>query len=432
MVRPSGPLGVTGPDCSRPGTMAGVSEDVQPAPAPKPDDANRPAVLDLGFARLDVERKWRTGIPEVVYAEGKTPDQIVRCMAGLLDSGQTALATRVNEASAEAIALRWPDAEIDSVARCARVRAEGDGRAGAEGEAPRIGSVAVVSAGTSDASVSAEAAFVARALGATVSRIEDVGVAGLHRLMAVRDQLEAADVVIVVAGMDGALASAVGGLVSTPVVAVPTSVGYGAAFEGLAALLTMLNSCAPGVVVVNIDNGFGAATFAAKVLNQRQDMTTTHDAAFYASLPRKYVGAGVLITDGTGRVLMVQPTYKATWEVPGGVTEPAESAPAAARRECREELGLDIAVGRLLVVEHQTVAGRGDSIMCIYDGGVLSADAVLSLPAAELRSYRFIPPLELDDVTVPRLANRLQVALRARADGHLAELENGSAVPRSG
>ncbi len=238
-------------------------------------DTTGPAVLDLGFARLDVERTKRTGIPEVVYAEGKTPEQVVGCLAGLLDRGQTALATRVDEASVEAIRQRWPDADIDSVARCARVSRVPDGTP--EGGVPApTGSVAVVSAGTSDSSVAAEAAFIAQALGAEVTRIDDVGVAGLHRLLAVGAELEAADIVIVVAGMDGALASAVGGLVSTPVVAVPTSVGYGAAFDGLAALLTMLTSCAPGVVVVNIDNGFGAATFAAKVLGRRQPSPVPH------------------------------------------------------------------------------------------------------------------------------------------------------------
>ncbi len=226
--------------------MAAVTDEVRPAGS----------VLDLGFARLDVDRAERTGIPEVVYAQGKTPEQVVGCLAGLVETGQIALATRVDEQAAAAIQLRWPDADLDPVARCARLSCP----------ASEIGAVVVVSAGTSDAPVAAEAAFVAESLGAAVTRIDDVGVAGLHRLMAVRDVLEAADVVIVVAGMDGALARAVGGLISTPVVAVPTSVGYGAAFDGLAALLTMLNSCAPGVAVVNIDNGFGAAAFAAKVL----------------------------------------------------------------------------------------------------------------------------------------------------------------------
>ena len=244
--------------------MEDVTEDLRPWNGRATgDQARDPAVdpvadtvLDLGFARLDIDRIERTGIPEVVYAEGKTSEQVLGCLVGLLENAPMALATRIDPHTADAIGLRWPQAVVDPVARCALI-----------GTAPvEVGRVAVVSAGTSDASVAAEAAFVARALGAQVTRIEDVGVAGLHRLISVRADLEAADVVIVVAGMDGALASAVGGLVSKPVVAVPTSVGYGAAFEGLAALLTMLNSCAPGVAVVNIDNGFGAAAFAAKVL----------------------------------------------------------------------------------------------------------------------------------------------------------------------
>lgn len=239
--------------------MVVVTEDLSSLDEPGPVRPSPDAVLDLGFARLDVDRTRRTGIPEVVYAEGKTPEQVVVCLAGLLETAQVALATRLFPEADRAIRLRWPDAEIDQIARCALI-----GPAAAE-----IGRVAVVSAGTSDACVAAEAGFIARALGAQVTRIDDIGVAGLHRLMAVRAELEAVDVVIVVAGMDGALASAVGGLVSKPVIAVPTSIGYGAAFEGLAALLTMLNSCAPGIVVVNIDNGFGAAAFAAKVLARR-------------------------------------------------------------------------------------------------------------------------------------------------------------------
>ncbi len=238
--------------------MASVTEDLPSRNAPSPDGPSRDATLDLGFARLDIDRAERTGLPEIVYAEGKTPDQVVDCLAGLVDSGQVALATRVNADVAGRIRLRWPDADIDPLGRCARIGPV----------AAQVGRAVVVSAGTSDAAVAAEAAFVCTALGVAVTRIEDVGVAGLHRLLAVRARLEAADVVIVVAGMDGALASAVGGLISTPVVAVPTSVGYGAAFEGLAALLTMLNSCAPGIVVTNIDNGFGAAAFAVKVLRR--------------------------------------------------------------------------------------------------------------------------------------------------------------------
>ncbi len=395
--------------------MAAVTEHLQAANGPGVGDPPREAVRDVGFARLDVDRAERTGIPEVVYAEGKTPEQVVGCLAGLLEAGPTALATRVDAKTAESIRLRWPDAHLDSLARCARIGCP----------ARQTGNVVVVSAGTSDASVAAEAAFVAEALGAAVTRINDVGVAGLHRLMAVRSELESADVVIVVAGMDGALASAVGGLVSTPVVAVPTSVGYGAAFAGLAALLTMLNSCAPGVAVVNIDNGFGAAAFAAKVLGRQNAAASLHDAAFFASLPRKYIGSGVLITDDAGRVLMVEPTYKSGWEIPGGVTEAAESAPAAARRECQEELGVSIDVGHVLVVEHQTVPGRGDSVMFIYDGGVLPAGMALTLPSAELRSYRFVASSDLETLAVPRLANRLRCALQARSEGTVIELDNG-------
>ena len=154
-------------------------------------------------------------------------------------------------------------------------------------------------------------------------------------------------------------------------------------------------------------------------------MPTVTEADFIASLPRRYVGSGVLITDPLGRVLMVEPTYKPTWEVPGGVTEEAESAPAAARRECVEELGIAVQVGRLLVVEHQTIPGRGDSIMFTYEGGELPAGVSMKLPAAELRSYQFVAAEELDTITVPRLANRLRAALRARATGTVVELVDG-------
>jgi NCAIR mutase (PurE)-related protein len=154
----------------------------------------------------------------------------------------------------------FPDATVDEAARCVAV-----------GPLPEpAGTVCVVSAGTSDGPVAAEAAFVARVFGSSVSRVTDVGVAGIHRLLAAREQLDAADVLIVVAGMEGALPSAVGGLVGTPTIAVPTSVGYGASYGGLAALLAMLNSCAPGVVVCNIDNGFGAGVFAARVARRGQ------------------------------------------------------------------------------------------------------------------------------------------------------------------
>lgn len=212
---------------------------------------------DLGFARVDHHRGLRTGDPEVVYGPGKTPEQAVAIVRALLDAGtdRPALVTRAGPAVVAALTAAFPAAQVDPTAGCVAVGAM---------PAPR-GRVCVVSAGTSDAPVAAEAAFVARVFGSAVTRVADVGVAGIHRLLAARDALDDADVLIVVAGMEGALPSAVGGLVGTPVVAVPTSVGYGASYGGLAALLAMLNSCAPGVVVCNIDNGFGAGVFAARV-----------------------------------------------------------------------------------------------------------------------------------------------------------------------
>ncbi len=212
---------------------------------------------DLGFARLDTHRALRTGDPEVVYAAGKTPDQTVRLLGALREAhpNRPALATRLSEAAAAAVREAFPDAVVDEVAAAAAV-----------GTPPEpAGQVCVITAGTSDAPVAAEAAFVARAFGADVTRVDDVGVAGIHRLLAVKETIDTADCIVVVAGMEGALPSVVGGLTGVPLVAVPTSVGYGASFGGLAALLAMLNSCAPGVMVTNIDNGFGAGVFAARV-----------------------------------------------------------------------------------------------------------------------------------------------------------------------
>ena len=212
---------------------------------------------DLGFARLDSHRALRTGDPEVVYAAGKTADQVVALLTALHEQSATrpALATRIPPQMWPVLQAAFPDATGDEPAGCLAI-----------GDLPTAtGSVAVVSAGTSDAPVAAEAAFVARAFGAGVTEVRDVGVAGIHRLLADAETLDRADCLIVVAGMEGALPSVVGGLVGTPIVAVPTSVGYGASFHGLAALLAMLNSCAPGVTVVNIDNGFGAGVFAARV-----------------------------------------------------------------------------------------------------------------------------------------------------------------------
>lgn len=214
--------------------------------------------LDADGIKLDVARLRRTGMPEVVYGENKDAVRITSALARLRDAGQPALATRVDAAKAAAVQAALPDVVYDA-----------EGRVLVAGVAARrIGRVAVLSAGTSDGPVASEAATICGALGVEVERIDDVGVAGIHRLLRRVDRIRAADVVIVVAGMDGALPSAVAGLVNRPVVAVPTSVGYGASFGGVAALLTMLNSCAPGVVVVNIDNGFGAAVAAFRFLGQ--------------------------------------------------------------------------------------------------------------------------------------------------------------------
>ncbi|HST66338.1 MAG TPA: nickel pincer cofactor biosynthesis protein LarB [Mycobacteriales bacterium] len=217
---------------------------------------------DLGFARVDVERAGRTGDPEVVYGAGKTVEQALAIVATLRAAhpDRPALVTRAAPELVTALRAAYPQAGPDGVT------ADEAGGCVAVGPLPATrGTVCVVAAGTSDGAVAAEAAFTARVSGAAVTRVTDVGVAGIHRLLASRDALDAADCLVVVAGMDGALPSAVGGLTGVPLVAVPTSVGYGASFGGVAALLTMLNSCAPGVVVVNIDNGFGAGLFAARV-----------------------------------------------------------------------------------------------------------------------------------------------------------------------
>ena len=213
--------------------------------------------VDLGYARLDTDRAARTGDPEVVYGAGKSPGQVVEILRTLhaAHPDRAVLATRLSDAALDAVTREISDAVVDEVARAATV-----------GELPTArGTVAVVSAGTSDAPVAAEAALTARVYGAGVRRINDVGVAGLHRILAAREELLTANCLVVVAGMEGALPSVVGGLTGVPLVAVPTSVGYGASFGGVAALLAMLNSCAPGVTVVNIDNGYGAGVFAARV-----------------------------------------------------------------------------------------------------------------------------------------------------------------------
>ena len=212
---------------------------------------------DLGFARIDHHRPLRTGFPEVVLGRGKTPDQVARIVESLQGRGNPVLVTKTDEASFNALLPIAPTAAYHSLAASIVVPAESP--------PPALDGVAVVTAGTADLPVAEEAALTASLMGSPPVRINDVGVAGLHRLVACLDRLRQARVVVVVAGMEAALASVVAGLVAAPVIAVPTSVGYGSNFEGLSALLGMLNSCAPGVATVNIDNGFGAGYLAAQM-----------------------------------------------------------------------------------------------------------------------------------------------------------------------
>jgi NCAIR mutase (PurE)-related protein len=221
------------------------------------ESLGRHAEKDLGFARVDTDRLQRRGFPEVIFCPGKTPQQIVKIMAGLKKAGQDVLATRATPEQYAIVRKTFPKAVYHESARAitldvARAR-------------KRVGLVAVVSAGTSDIPVAEEAALAAERMGANVSRLYDVGVAGLHRVLKHTDVLRTARAVVVVAGMEGALPSVVGGLIDRPVIAVPTSIGYGASMRGVAALLAMLNSCVPGVTVVNIDNGFGAGVAAALI-----------------------------------------------------------------------------------------------------------------------------------------------------------------------
>ncbi|MGZ4665026.1 MAG: nickel pincer cofactor biosynthesis protein LarB [Frankiaceae bacterium] len=233
-----------------------VAPFTRPESAPPHAD---PGYLDLGFARVDTHRALRTGDPEVVLAAGKTASQVLGIVAALrsAEPERAALVTRADERVAAELTAAHPYAHADATTVAIGPLPEPRGR------------IAVITAGTSDAPVAAEAALTARAFGAAVVKITDVGVAGLHRMLAAQPTLDSAQCLVVVAGMEGALPSVVGGLVGTPVVAVPTSVGYGAAFGGVAALLGMLTSCAPGVAVFNIDNGFGAGVFAARVARAR-------------------------------------------------------------------------------------------------------------------------------------------------------------------
>jgi hypothetical protein len=210
---------------------------------------------ELGYATLDHHRALRFGFPEVVLGEPKTTEQILGIVEALAARKQPVLVTRLQPDKAEALLRKFPKGAYHPVARIFHLK---QGRM-------RAGTVAVVTAGTSDIPVAEEAALTAEAMGATVLRVNDVGVAGIHRLLAKREVIQSADAAVVVAGMEGALASAVGGLVGIPVVAVPTSVGYGANFKGVSALLAMLNSCASNGATVNIDNGFGAGFYAALI-----------------------------------------------------------------------------------------------------------------------------------------------------------------------
>jgi pyridinium-3,5-biscarboxylic acid mononucleotide synthase len=212
---------------------------------------------DLGHARIDHHRSLRTGLPEVIYAQDKSPGQTAEIFSRMAASGIDVLATRVDSPTAAAVLASVPAAIYHPQARAVTLRQSPIGET--------LGHIAILSAGTSDQPAAEEAAITAELFNTKVTRLYDVGVAGLHRLLAVRDQLASADVIIVCAGMEGALPSVVGGLVGVPVIAVPTSVGYGASFSGAAALLGMLNSCSPNVTVVNIDNGFGAAYTAVLI-----------------------------------------------------------------------------------------------------------------------------------------------------------------------
>ena len=221
---------------------------------------------DLGFARVDTHRVLRTGMPEVIYGAGKTPAQIAAIAASIAGHAQPVLVTKTDAAAFEAVRAELPDAVFHAdarmITRVPESRPESSGR------------VLVLTGGTSDAAVAAEAHVTAQALGANATTIGDVGVAGLHRLLAQREHLDAADAIVAVAGMEGALPSVVSGLTDRPVIAVPTSVGYGASLGGIAALLAMLSGCAPGVSVVNIDNGFGAGYQAAQIARRAGGATT--------------------------------------------------------------------------------------------------------------------------------------------------------------
>jgi hypothetical protein len=242
------------------------------AGAMAPEEADRVLAeedreADLGYARVDLERPRRCGLGEVIYAEGKTPEQVIGIVGALAEAGQPVFATRVSPGLFDQVAAHFPEAEYHPEARILTV--------GVELPAAGVGRVAVVCAGTSDIPVAEEAALTAAWMGAAVDRVYDVGVAGLHRLTSRMEQLRTARVLVVVAGMEGALPSVVGGLVAAPIIAVPTHVGYGMNLGGVTTLLAMMNSCAAGVTVVNVDNGFGAGVAAAMINRLGEPETTS-------------------------------------------------------------------------------------------------------------------------------------------------------------
>ncbi len=230
------------------------------------EELNSVAVADLGYAHVDLHRRQRCGFPEVIFCEGKSCEWIQGVISKLIEAKQDCLATRVNDEQAAHLARLIPEGRQDRIGRTFWLPAGTP--------APPAGRVVIITAGTSDLPVAREGLVTAQALGCDVSLIADVGVAGIHRLLRHQPQFAGADAIVVVAGMDGALPSVVGGLVDCPVVAVPTSIGYGAAFSGVAPLLTMLNSCSANVVVVNIDSGFKGGYVAALIARRAARMTS--------------------------------------------------------------------------------------------------------------------------------------------------------------
>lgn len=220
------------------------------------NDINKYSYDEMGFAKLDTGRKARTGFPEVIFCSGKPDDYLVDIYKRMYDADGEVFGTRASQQQYELVKAVIPEISYDKVSRILKYE---------KPDKKRSGLVAVCSAGTADLYVAEEAAQTAEYFGANVARIYDVGVSGIHRLLSKTEEINRANVVIAVAGMEGALASVIGGLVSNPIIAVPTSVGYGASFEGLSALLTMINSCANGISVVNIDNGYGAGYIATQI-----------------------------------------------------------------------------------------------------------------------------------------------------------------------